>query len=220
VAATTDSRTEIGRGVYSLAELRSYVAFEGSRKEGSRTLDWLTHALNPVERAPRRPNYTFGDLVSLFVVRELRRRGVRVHVIRAAEGFLRRKWKTDRPFVSEEIKTDGRRVFTDDWPGMGQIESADMGGQQVMRELIKDRLTTVEYDDGNAAYWTPMPGILIDPRVQFGEPVIAGTRVPVEAVEGIARRADIETAARRLGISLSAARSARAFSQRLVTAAR
>jgi hypothetical protein len=111
---------------------------------------WLGSVLNPVRRHPRRPDHSFSDLISLFVVSELRRRGVRPAAIREAEAWLRRKWQTDRPFVSEEIQTDGHGIFVDDRPVSGQIESADRHGQQVMRELVicltKDYLPPLRLD--------------------------------------------------------------------------
>ncbi len=33
-----------------------------------------------------------------------------------------------------------------------------------------------------AANWTPIKGVLLDPLVQFGEPCIQGTRIPTEVV--------------------------------------
>jgi hypothetical protein len=123
-------------------------------------------------------DYSFSDLISLFVVRELLNKGVTPRTIRMAESYLRRKWKTDRPFVTDEIQTDGRTVFVDDEIVSGQIESADRHGQQVMREVVSDRLARVRYHAGTAESWSPADCVLVDPRVQFGEPVIAGTRVP------------------------------------------
>lgn len=208
-------RRDLGGGVYALADLRAYLAFSGRAEDGKRALPWLSRVLNPVAHTPRRPDYSFSDLISLFVVRELLKKGVRPHVIREAELWLREKWQTDRPFVSDEIQTDGSGVYTDDGLIAGQIESADKHGQQVMREMIKDRLTRVHYDEGSAAYWVPMDGVLIDPRVQFGAPVIAGTRIPTEAVADIARNRTMNAAAEQLRVPLSAARSAFDFEQKL-----
>ncbi|MDX6650592.1 MAG: hypothetical protein QOJ97_2543 [Solirubrobacteraceae bacterium] len=209
------TRRALGAGFYGLADLRLFLAISGKRQDAERALPWLTRALNPVSHRPKSADYSFSDLISLFVVRELRKKGVRASDIRTAESYLRKKWKTDRPFVSDEIQTDGRRVFVEDEVISGQIESADLEGQQVMREMVKDRLSSVHYNEGAAAYWTPMQKVLVDPRVQFGEPVIAGTRIPTGAVADIARRGGLEGAADQLGVDLSAARAAISFENKL-----
>lgn len=212
------TRQSLGTGIYSLADLRAYLAYSGAPEDARRALPWLTHVLNPVTHKARSPDYSFSDLISLFVVRELRRKGVSGPDIREAEAYLREKWSTDRPFVSGEIQTDGRAVFVDDELIAGQIESASKRGQQVMRELVKDRLSRVRYDDGSAARWFPTTHVLVDPRVQFGEPIVEGTRVPTEAVAAVARRIGSEGAARRLAIPPAAARSAIAFEEDLAKA--
>lgn len=208
--------TELGQGLYSLASLRAYVSLSGEQADGEYVLDWLTKVLNPVGHTRWRPDYSFSDLISLFVVRELRKKGVQPRHIREAEIYLRKKWKTDRPFVSDEIKTDGCGVFIDDeLVAGGQIESAERHGQQVMREAIRERLTHVRYDDGIAANWAPMPYVVVDPRVQFGEPVIEGTRIPTESVLAMTSYAGIEAIAAQLGIGKDQARAALAFERRL-----
>jgi hypothetical protein len=209
------TRGDLGMGVYGLGELRAFLALSGSTQDAKRALPWLTHVLNPVGHRPKRSDYSFSDLISLFVVRELRRKGVRPQTIRSAEEYLRVKWKTDRPFVSDEIQTDGQRILVDDEVIAGQIESADLHGQQVMRELVKDRLAHVHYHDGTAESWTPANGILVDPRVQFGEPVIAGTRLTTEAVAATARRMGLDATTGHLAVPLDAARIAVEFEEKL-----
>jgi uncharacterized protein (DUF433 family)/DNA-binding transcriptional MerR regulator len=197
----TSTRRDLGRGFYSLGDLRAFLALSGRPGDASRALPWLTGVLNPVAHEPRRPDYSFSDLISLFVVRFLRSKGVEPKDIREAEQFLRERWKTDRPFVNEEIKTDGRNVFYRDELIAGQIEAADMRGQQTMREMVKDKLTRVHYRDGTAAYWVPRKHVILDPRVQFGEPVVEGTRVPTEAVAEAVGSFGVEGAAGRLDLS-------------------
>jgi alpha/beta superfamily hydrolase len=83
-------------GVYALADLRRFLAFSGEPEDAGWTARWLKTALNPVDHGRWQADYSFSDLVSLFVVRELHRRGVRLSDIRKAENYLRKLWKTDR----------------------------------------------------------------------------------------------------------------------------
>jgi uncharacterized protein (DUF433 family) len=219
------TRGDLGRGVYGLGELRAFLALSGEPEDAENTLLWLTTTLNPVQHRAKRADYSFSDLISLFVVRELLRRGVRPGAIRRAEDYLRQKWKTDRPFLSESIQTDGKRIYVDGEPlpteAEGdqalpeQLEAADLHGQQVLREPVKERLAYVQYDDGLARAWSPAAGVRVDPRIQFGDPVIDGTRVPTEAVAAIAASRGVEAAATDLAISIQAAQTAVAFEQSL-----
>lgn len=215
---TESTRGALGQGLYSLGDLRVYVAFEGEVRDGERVLDWLQEALNPVRHRARQPDYSFSDLISLFVVRELRRRGVPSARIRAAEQHLREKWQTDRPFVSERIATDGRHVFAGDEMVSDppeQIEAASLGGQQTMLAPIRDELVTVEYHRGRADSWRPMEHIVLDPDIQFGEPVIQGTRLPTAAIASAVAQSDAMVVAERYRIPEDAAAAAAEFQRKL-----
>jgi uncharacterized protein (DUF433 family) len=241
VPATDDkhiksTRGDLGKGVYALSDLRAYLSFDTApddadladsarawtttraRRPSDAVLPWLTQILNPTRHRARNADYSFSDLVSLFVVRELLKKGVRPWRIREAEDFLRQDLKIDRPFVFEDIKTDGVDVFYRDNVIPTQIEAASLRGQQVFREAIKDRLTSVRYTDGSAAYWVPMPGVIVDPRVQFGEPVVEGTRVPTEAVANVARNLGTERTALRFGLGTELVETAISFEQQLAAA--
>lgn len=212
---TTTARNKLGAGLYSLAELRRYLAWHGSESDALRAPYWLRAGLNPVDREPGRPDYSFADLISLFVVRELGRHGVRLRDIREAEAHLRKLWKTDRPFVSGRIRTDGRCVLVDeDVIAPGQGEAAERGGQQVMVGTIADHLKDVRYRDQEAKLWTPAKGIIVDPEVQFGEPVIEGTRLTTKMVAEFADAWDEKSAARRFDLDPDLVKAAVSFERR------
>lgn len=210
-------RADLESGFYALRDLRAYVGFDGTTADAERVSQWLSRVLHPVAREPRRPDYSFGDLISLFVVRELLAKGLSPRTIRDAEGWLRRKWRTDRPFVSGELQTDGSGIYVDDNLIAGQIESADRHGQQVMRELVRERLTRVHYHEGVAASWSPLDGVLVDPRVQFGEPVLAGTRLTTKLLYDAVQALGRDRTASRLRIMAGDMEPALAFERRLVS---
>jgi uncharacterized protein (DUF433 family) len=222
---TESTRGEVGQGLYSLSDLRAYLALTGKPEDLPEGLGpdkagyWLANVLNPVNRRPRQPDHSFSDLISLFVVRELRRHGVTPAKIREGETYLRNLWQTDRPFVSDLIQTDGRDIFADDERITGQIERATSGGgQQVMLDVVREFLHDVRYTDGKAQLWTPGPHVVVDPRVQFGEPVVEGSRVPTVAVADVAIAHDAATAARRFRLTPEQARGALDFERRLAAA--
>jgi len=222
---TESTRGDIGQGLYSLADLRAYLALNARPEDAKNAIGaemagyWLANVLNPVRREIRQPNHSFSDLVSLFVVRELRRHGVSPKTIREGEAYLRELWQTDRPFVSDTIQTDGRDIFADGAQITDQVERATKGGgQQVLLDVVRDFLRDVRYTDGEAHLWAAGPHVVLDPTVQFGEPVVEGTRVPTLSVAEVARVRDVETAARRFRLSPEQARDAFAFERRLAAA--
>lgn len=211
------TRAELGLGIYSLEELRTYLAYYADDLAiGRLALTWLTEALNPVAgHVARRPDYAFADLISLFVVRELRRLGVQPARIREAEQHLQLVTGLERPFVHREVMTDGKEVWI---PGdePDQVEAASGSrGQQASRVALQACLKTVQYTDNVAATWTPAEHVLVSPHVQFGEPVVHGTRVPTAAVADIAATTSAQRAAARLGIDQAKADAAIAFERHL-----
>jgi uncharacterized protein (DUF433 family) len=215
---TGSIRGELGQGLYSLAELRAFLALSGRLEDGRHAQRWLSDVLAPVRRTPRQPDHSFSDLISLFVVRELRREGVKPRTIREAEQHLRSVWQTDRPFVHDTIQTDGRDVFADGARITGQVEAASKQGQQVMLEVVKDMLRDVGYVDGAARTWMPDAHVVLDPAIQFGEPVLRGTRLLTVVVAEVASARDTDIAADRFRISREQADAAVAFERRLAAA--
>ena len=213
----TPTRAEIGLGIYSLEDLRAYLAFyAGDVLTGNLALTWLTDALNPIPgHVARRPDYAFADLISLFVVRELRRLGVRPGKIRQAEQHLRLTTGLERPFVHREVMTDGRDVWIVD-DERTQVEAASgPQGQQASHLALRAYLKPVQYTDNIATTWVPVKHVLVSPLIQFGEPVVQGTRVPTSAVADVAAAAGADRAVVRLGIDQEKADAAIAFERQL-----
>ncbi len=124
---------------------------------------------------------SFEDLVSLRLIAALRAYKVSWRAIRRAEAWLRDTTGTLRPFAREELWTTSSTVYV---KFKGIIIAASRNGQIAM-EILQDYLFPVSglaFVNKVAARWTPAPGILIDPTIQFGEPCIEGTRIPVRAV--------------------------------------
>jgi uncharacterized protein (DUF433 family) len=193
-AAAGESLIDLGRGIYALHELRSYLAYQ--RPHGptiGQVTYWINHALTFEGHRPRRPDYTFHDLVSLLVVRDLVAAGVPANTIKQAELHLRNQLGRERPFATTTIFTDGVDVLYEADPLLAdQITSANRSGQEVLRPVIEAALLGVRYEDGIAAEWAVETKgadalITLDPKIQFGEPCVAGTRVPTALLYELVR---------------------------------
>jgi uncharacterized protein (DUF433 family) len=179
------------RGLYGLGELTGYLSFGQEKPLSASTVSRWSLALGGVEHRPRRPDYSFADLISMLVVRNLAQLGLKMPDIRAAEDFLRHRYGHKHPFLSIRLKTDGVDVFYNPTPPIAeQLTAANRGGQEVIRPAITSALRGVSYHDGLAAAWSPSDGIVLDPSVQFGEPCIADTRVTTSQLAELAETSD------------------------------
>lgn len=216
-SAQPKTRGQLGDGIYSLEDLRLYLSYyAGDVETGGHALQWLEAALNPIAgHIAKRPDYAFTDLVSLFVVRELTMLGVKMSSIREAEQHLRQTTGLERPFVHREVMTDGRDVWiTAEAPG--QVEAASgRPGQHASHIALQAYLRSVQYTDSIASTWSPTDHVLVSPHLQFGDPVVRGTRTPTSAVAEIAESVGVELAASRLGLDAESAADAIRFEARL-----
>lgn len=124
---------------------------------------------------------SFEDLISMRVIAILRALGVSWTKIHRAERWLREQTGYVRPFAIERVWTETTDVFADFHEG---FIAASRSGQLAFTQMLEQYLTSVQdtvfvpYDGVKVAdSWTPHEGILVNPRIQFGEPCIEGTRI-------------------------------------------
>lgn len=184
------------RGLYSLTELTRYLNLRTEKTLSAATVArWARMGLTAVKHRRYRPDYSFADLISMFVVRNLVGLGLRLTEIRHTELFLRERFGHAHPFLSVRLKTDGVDVFYEASPGIAeQLTAANRWGQEVLRPAIFAALEGVTYDNAVAVAWTPISNVVLDPKIQFGEPCIAGTAVTTGHLAELANRSEINSA--------------------------
>ncbi|MCJ7510446.1 MAG: DUF433 domain-containing protein [Dehalococcoidia bacterium] len=125
---------------------------------------------------------TFEELVRMRMIVILRSRGLSLPAILSSESYIRSLTGSPQPFVTESLWSSSSDIFLE---FMGLLAVTKQG--QLAMEFLKEYLLPVhhglEFDAaGISAIWRPMPGVLIDPDIQFGAPCIEGTRVETEAI--------------------------------------
>lgn len=192
---TATAPIELGTGVYSFPMAARLV---GRRPATLRR--WLHTGLTPAtyDRVPGKSDVlSFHDLISLEVVDRMRATGVSLQKIRVLESELRRLHPdVERPFALRVFFTDGVEVWFELEPDdVRLIEATGRQRRQLAwRDAIASFAEQIVYDDeGVAAQWLPAAHVVIDPHINFGEPVVAGTRVTVAT---IAANLDVATAER------------------------
>jgi uncharacterized protein (DUF433 family) len=132
---------------------------------------------------------SFINLVEIHVLSAVRRQhGVKLPKIRKAVAYLRRETGDTHPLAFQDVKTDRIGIFVE---RLGKLVDASAEGQLVMREMVSAYLRRIDRDARGIpirlfpftnARLTQHKPVVIDPTVQFGRPVIAGTGIPTEIV--------------------------------------
>lgn len=140
---------------------------------------------------------SFWNLVECSVLATIRKEHeVSLQKVRRALGFVARELGKERPLIEQEFSTDGVGLFVDHY---GKLIDASKQGQIAMREILEAGLTRIDRDEAGLAArmfpWSKDPRepriVAVDPRIAFGRPVLAKTRVPVDAILDRYRAGDL-----------------------------
>lgn len=130
---------------------------------------------------------SFSNLVEAYVLTAIRRKhNVPLPTIRRGLDFLVRKLDAKRPLLDQEFATDGVDLFVEH---LGAVINISKDGQVEMADFIRAYLERIDRDAKGLPIKlypfmrTQAPReqpktVVIDPRVSFGRPVLAGTGIP------------------------------------------
>ena len=136
---------------------------------------------------PKGLGLSFANLVEAYVLTAIRRKHqIALPTIRRGLDYLVRKLGAKRPLIEQQFETNGVDLFVDH---LGTIINISQDGQTEMAELIRAYLERIDRDARglpiklypfmrNQAPREQPRSVVIDPRVSFGRPVIAGTGIP------------------------------------------
>ncbi len=137
---------------------------------------------------------SFLELMELKVVRRFRNEGIPLQTVRVAWQHAARAFDTQHPFADRRVFTDRGKIFMaveDDRQKVPQlvleISSRQRPFQLVAGPIFAESLQEVEFDDKTnlVTQWWPLGRdvpIVLDPRIAFGAPVVAGTRIPTSTL--------------------------------------
>jgi uncharacterized protein (DUF433 family) len=161
---------------------------------------WLRGQDYPTKNGPRRAKpvvipasetplgLSFWNLVECSVLFTMRKQHqVPLQKVRRALDYVGKELDRKRPLIDQEFSTDGVGLFVEHY---GKLIEASKRGQTALREGLQAGLTRIERDEAGLAArlfpWRTDPHepriIAVDPRVAFGRPVLAKTRVPVDVI--------------------------------------
>lgn len=128
---------------------------------------------------------SFYNLVEAHVLRALRtKHEVPLKHVRAALAYAQRELGMERLLLSKEMQTAGGDIFLEQ---LGTLVNLSKSGQLAVKELLAAHLERVERDDRSipirlypfltrSSERESRP-VVIDPRVSFGRPTIAGSGI-------------------------------------------
>lgn len=190
----------LGRGIYDVAEVSRIV------RRHPETVGRWTRGADPLHHVESDLIISFLDLISLWVISELIRRGVPKREIRVGGEYVAEHAGTNYPFAHQSLATVGAGFFGQ----FGAWVDVGKGGQGSFPEVIEELLSPIEFGpDLHASIWRPAEGVWLNPEVQAGAPCVDGTRVPTRAIADLEAAGDrVEDIADDLSLDIAQVRAA------------
>lgn len=172
----------LGEGVYHLAEAARYTQLHPARvrswfvprSDGTRKhpVFHSDYAKVGTDRA-----ISFLDLIDVLVAGQLRELGVSMPTVRKAYNVLKTQLKTTHPFCHQDLRTDGKRVFLVTATELDDVTLREVVSTQQYFRNVLPHLQRLSYSEADklAQHWDIEPGVMIDPAISFGKPVVAAT---------------------------------------------
>lgn len=201
--------------------LKGYAWKQGDDRKLSCPLWTLEHAHD--EEFGDEQVLSFQDLLELRTVARFIEQGVSLRVIRATIDVAR-ETLGDYPLHSKRFVTDGKKIFLEAVERAGEDPKLlDVRRQQFAMDAVirPSLLEGIEYGaDATALRWFPVPKkrlVVLDPQVQFGEPIVTEGRVPTDTLAAAhqAEGKDVERVARLYRVTPQEVRAAVAFEQQI-----
>lgn len=215
----------LGSGIYSFSEAARLLHVRTERlvrwfRGGS--AHWGTALESSfADSAGLENSLSFFNLIEALVASKLRNERVSLIGIRKARAALADILQTPYPFAHKGLYTDGKTVFvriaeqtTDD----SLIDA--IRRQHVFPKVILPSLKRIDYDDDTllAQRWRVFAGVILDPRLRFGKPIVEQCGMPTSILASAyqANHQDAERVADWYGVSPGAVRLAVSFENGLL----
>ncbi len=167
------------------------------------------------------PHASFLDLVDLLFVKKFLEAGVSLQKLRRAMDEAD-QLIGGHHFAQRSFFTDGRNIYMEVRDRAGALLELLTGGQWVIAPVIKDLSTEIKFHEatGFAERWFPLgpqASVVVDPRVSFGAPTIAGKGIDTANVYDlyVAENERVEVVASWFGLEPKEVHDAVAFESRL-----
>lgn len=201
---------DLGSGVYSFADAARIIARSAGRMSSRQLHYWAAQGLCGSQAVVGEEILNFQDLVSLEMVSRFRGQGVSLQAVRVAHRRLQaRHPEHSHPLAASVFYTDGERLWAADAGEV--IEIVGKVDQLAWRDIVGSFASEITLENGVATRWRPTQWVELNPRVQFGAPVVADTRVTVDTLVANLEVGTPEEVAEWYGLSAEQVRGAGAY---------
>lgn len=221
----------ISSGIYSVHVAARLLDIAPNRLRfwvsGRRNMQAPPIVQSEIEPVDHQVALSFLNLIEIKFINAFSKYGVAVRSIRYMAEEAKRVLRHPHPFATEMIfRTDGRKIFietaekTDDRK-LYDLKGKNWGFYEVLMDALKKDV--VYGPSGVAAAWYPRreraPNVMLHPKVAFGQPALAKSGVPVEALYDAYRAEgeDAESVARWFEVPVDDVREAVEFQVQLQT---
>lgn len=181
---------ELGSGIYTFPEAARILRSMGNDVSTRQLRYWITKGLaDPIPVADEDfAVLSFDDLVSLEIVRRFKSVGASLQQVRRFSAKLHDEFPTlDHPFAYRIFFTDGAALWAQ--IGTGPADVIELVGRRRGQYAWRDAILTFaksirwsEETPAHASGWKLNQWVEIDPHIQFGAPVVRGTRVTARTI--------------------------------------
>ncbi len=209
----------IGEGIYSVKDVSQILFLPYHKVNYWLNVFWDNKFINNNFKS-----YSFGSkqnravnfytLIEFYTFYKLRQAGLSARKIQDAHEVISKELKTPYPFATQ-IRTDGRCVWYEH-PIFQDIIKADGKSQITIKDILLPYLKKIDFgDDGIAKQFFPIGknhDIVVNPKNQFGQPIIKGTNIKTHIINGFLESGDsIESISELYNISTSQIKDVREF---------
>jgi uncharacterized protein (DUF433 family) len=134
----------------------------------------------------------FLDLIEIRFVDAFRRVGVSWATLRRANERAQEMFGGSHPFCTNRFVTDGREIFVELHEQTGETSLLEIArSQQVFTDIVRPFPRDLEFDENEGLVrWWPLGKdrfVVIDPRRNFGSPIVVQHGVPTEVLAKAAK---------------------------------
>lgn len=169
---------KLGEGIYSTKDISDILELPYHKVQRSMSGFWQDYTFG--RKGDRAVNFL--TLIEFYTYYQLREIGIKSYAIKKAHTAISNQLNTLYPFAMDILHTDGKQVW---YEILEMIINADGSNQINIVDLVKPFLNKVEFKNKLAEKYFPLAGsknIVVDPKYQFGHPIITGTRIKAEIV--------------------------------------
>jgi uncharacterized protein (DUF433 family) len=128
---------------------------------------------------------SFFDLLEAAFIAAYRNQGISLQSLRRALDFASKELALDRPLLYHRFLHDGKDLFAEYAAESGEkgLLNISRGGQSTWPEMVWEYLKELEYELDIAIRWWPLGPqrtVMIDPRFNFGRPIVASRKIRTE----------------------------------------